>query len=39
MRFIITMSSTSFYHKTLKDTRAKERKIAKEARRMGFDPS
>ena len=39
MRFIITMSSTSFYHKTLKDTLAKERKIAKEARRMGFDPS
>lgn len=33
------MSSTSLYHKTLKETLAKELKIAKEARRKGFDPA
>lgn len=33
------MSSTSQYHKTLKDTLAKELKIAKEARKKGLDPS
>ncbi|MDI6884894.1 MAG: DNA polymerase II large subunit [archaeon] len=33
------MSSTSLYHKTLKEALAKELKIAKEARRKGFDPA
>jgi len=33
------MSSTSLYHKTLKDTLAKELKIAKEARKKGLDPA
>ncbi|MBE0516246.1 MAG: DNA polymerase II large subunit [Methanophagales archaeon] len=33
------MSSTLLYHKTLTETLAKELKIAKEARRKGFDPA
>lgn len=33
------MSSTSLYHKTLKDKLAKELKIAKEARKKGLDPA
>ena len=36
---ILTMSSTSLYHKTLKDKLAKELKIAKEARKKGLDPA
>jgi DNA polymerase II large subunit len=36
---VITMSSTSVYHKTLQETLAKELEIAKEARRKGFDPA
>ncbi len=33
------MSSTSHYHKTLKDRLAKELKIARDARKTGFDPA
>ncbi len=39
MLFILTMSSTSLYHKTLKDRLAKELKIAGDARKKGFDPA